>query len=574
MNVNLIYQNNSFNFDLRKEVTINYLEDLASKLISKDKSSFELLYKDSSLSEKKNSLLKDIVKTETASIKIFPKVCDYKKKSVRKLPKLKLSNNSNDLDIKNNLLLNETEISQSFSEISNKPLNNLSKYIYRSQNKIKKPEYSTENKVFEEIYNAKDNELLSLMKNLSQKIKEYDDALYKKYKTNLNRANSGLLIFEKNIINFKDKQIKFFKKLINFFDTNKDNDFTVGIKELDEFYKELDEYNNKTIINEYQNKIEKLEKQLITPVNLSEKNANSNKELPLLINNNLKNTNKLLLSEKKPINSLNINKIEKKENVPKEEKKENIPKEEKKEKSLFFSPAKKNKLKSIPERNNQDNLYPTNSNNKQNISKTIDMNDKKNNIDCLKSNSIDNTTKANVNQSENSILSKSKEKSISVPKKLSINNIFSKKQNIKKNKEEDNYSKEKSNREKKPLDLNIKYNKANTIQNIKTNQNKVSTLFEISESFAKENKDSEKYNSCEYESSKDKANSQEELQTENNNIYNNDNMKLLKLNLKKKNSINYTLIKNSKIGYLVKAKNNRVINRLKKLGNNPNDFLI
>lgn len=561
MNINLIYQNNSFNFDLRKEVTTQYLEDLASKLIRKDKSSFELLYKDNILSENKNLLLKDIIKTETASIIISPKVSDYKKKPVKKLPKLKLSNNSNNFDLKNNILFNETEISQSFSEISNKAFQSL-KDNYKSKTKIKKSEYSTENKVFEEIYNSKDNELISLMKNLSQKIKEYDDALYKKYKNNFNRVNNGLLVFEKNIINFKDKQIQFFKKLINYFDSNKDNDFTVGINALDEFYKELDEYNNKNIIHEYQNKIEKLEKQLLTSVNLSEKNSHSNKELPLLISNNAKYTKKLILSEKKSINSLNLNNLEKEENDQKEGKKE---------KSLFFSENKKNKLKSIPDRNNQEKLYQ--SINKQNISKTIDVNEKKASIDYLK-NSIDNATKANTYQSENSNFPKQKEKPIDIPKKLSFN-IFSKKQIIKKNKEEDNNNNGKDLKDKIYLDLTRKNNnRINTIENIKYNQKKVSTLFEISESFIKENKDSENSNSSEYESSNDKANSQEESKMKKNKIYNSDNIKQLKINLKKKNSINYSLIKNSKIGYLVKAKNNKVINRIKKLGNNPNDFLI
>ena len=61
MNINLVYQNKSFNFDLRKDISIKYLEDLASKLINKDISSFELLYKDNILSDDKNSLLKNII---------------------------------------------------------------------------------------------------------------------------------------------------------------------------------------------------------------------------------------------------------------------------------------------------------------------------------------------------------------------------------------------------------------------------------------------------------------------------------------------------------------------------------
>ena len=55
----------------------------------------------------------------------------------------------------------------------------------------------------------------------------------------------------------------------------------------------------------------------------------------------------------------------------------------------------------------------------------------------------------------------------------------------------------------------------------------------------------------------------------------NEDIKTLKSNLnKQKKSINYSLIKNSKIGYLIKAKHRKVSQRIKKLGNNANDFLI
>ena len=55
----------------------------------------------------------------------------------------------------------------------------------------------------------------------------------------------------------------------------------------------------------------------------------------------------------------------------------------------------------------------------------------------------------------------------------------------------------------------------------------------------------------------------------------NEDITKLKNNLnKKKKAINYSLIKNSKIGYLIKAKNRTVSQRIKKLGSNANDFLI
>ena len=106
------------------------------------------------------------------------------------------------------------EISQSLrSENSKQFFQNFAKNNIKKKKKV---EFTTENKVFEEAYNAKDNELLSLLKILSQKIKEYDDILYKKNKNNSNKNNIELIIYENNIIAFKDKQIKFIKKLLIF----------------------------------------------------------------------------------------------------------------------------------------------------------------------------------------------------------------------------------------------------------------------------------------------------------------------------------------------------------------------
>ena len=93
------------------------------------------------------------------------------------------------------------------------PINSKSKISTQSYNLLKNIkskktiEYISENKVFEEIYNTKEEEVVNLMKNLSQKIKEYDDILYKKFKNNSKSNNNELSSYEKCIIEFKDKQI-------------------------------------------------------------------------------------------------------------------------------------------------------------------------------------------------------------------------------------------------------------------------------------------------------------------------------------------------------------------------------
>ena len=82
MNINLIYKGKNYNFDLRKDITLKYIQNLVSKLISKNSSTIELMYKNSKLGEyPETTLLKDITKDDTAiSITITLKENNEKKK--------------------------------------------------------------------------------------------------------------------------------------------------------------------------------------------------------------------------------------------------------------------------------------------------------------------------------------------------------------------------------------------------------------------------------------------------------------------------------------------------------------
>ena len=161
MNINLIYHNNSFNFDLSSDISIGYLEDLASKIINKDKSLFELLYKEEILSENKKLLLKDVIKPQTNEpnniyINIFEK--QAKQKNIfPKIPKIKLFNSvitkpDNYKSRNNNIFLNEMEISQSLrSENSKKFFQNFAKNNIKKKKKV---EFTTENKhIMQKIMN-------------------------------------------------------------------------------------------------------------------------------------------------------------------------------------------------------------------------------------------------------------------------------------------------------------------------------------------------------------------------------------------------------------------------------------
>ncbi len=63
MYIFFIYKNNTFNFDIKKDVSILYLKNLASKLINKDTSSFYLFYNNQILSEDNTSIFQ-IAKSE------------------------------------------------------------------------------------------------------------------------------------------------------------------------------------------------------------------------------------------------------------------------------------------------------------------------------------------------------------------------------------------------------------------------------------------------------------------------------------------------------------------------------
>ena len=200
MNIDIIYQGKNYNFDLRKDVTLKYIQDLASKLIKKDCSSFELFYKNYCFSDYEDTILmKDLVKDDNdISILIIEKdknnnlFFNNSKKKVKK-KKIDLEKSINSVNINNLKILLNTPI---ISPINSKNTMS-SQHRYENKKEKNRIEYISENKVFEIVYNLKENEIFSLMKNLSQKIKKYDDILYKKFKKNNKNNNSELSSYEK-----------------------------------------------------------------------------------------------------------------------------------------------------------------------------------------------------------------------------------------------------------------------------------------------------------------------------------------------------------------------------------------
>ena len=378
MNINLIYQKKAFNFDLREDTSIKYLENLSSKLISKDKSNFTLVYKNNDLSKNPESLLKDLINTEETNIPIEISLKNNTKSNTKKiLPKINLSKDykvfSKEKYNKGKILLNKTEIynipsiGYSIKELQENSKQNYSSDKYRMNRNDK----IIKNEIFESLYNNKEKEILSLINNLSQIIKEYDSILYKKQKSQM--KNKELLLFEKNVLEFKNNQIKILQKLVNYFD-KKESNYLRGNIDLDDFYLDL----KFRFLNDDSKKKDKEKEFPPTSSNNRNKNKYNNisSSLPVLTKNIEINPKNKLFSSKE---QLEKNSIKSNETL----------KEKKEVDNLLFKSEKKN----IKDKNSNKSSYLFK--NQENIQ----------NKNYLGKNMLDND-ESDKSQSENSTLSK------------------------------------------------------------------------------------------------------------------------------------------------------------------------
>jgi hypothetical protein len=529
MNINLIYEKNPFNFDLREDISVKYLQDLSSKLISKDKSTFTLLYKNKDLSKNPDFLLKDLVNTEETNIPIEISLKN-KPKDKKILPKISLFKDINkdinkDIKVhstekyhKSNKLLSKMQIYNiSNKENSIKDLNENSKQNYSSDKyRDYRNEKIVKNEVFEAIYNSKETEILSLMQNLSQIIKEYDAILYKK--RNIDKINKEILIFEKDVLEFKNNQITFLQKLINYFD-KKESNYLRGNIDLNDFYLDL-KFN--IFKNDTRMKIKEKE---FCPTSLKSRNKDqynyNSSSLPALVKNyEVKPKRKIFLSKEKLENIIESNKTlkEKKEienPLLKSERKKDQEKIE--NKSFGLSKIQENmKNKNYLEKKMIDKDESEKSQNESELSTSS----KPQNI----FHTIKSTNKVNTINNDSS----------------GINTIM-----INKNNNSD------VNNDEDIDDINLIKRDSSL-----TKYNKINTLFEISES--KNNR------------SKDDSKQSDENSLENNKKED-DNFEVNKTN--KRKSIN-GFVKNNTLGFMIRDRFRKSTKRAKKLGINANDFLI
>ena len=519
MLIYFIYKNNSYNFTVKNDITISYLKDLVSKMIQKDKACFDLFYNNKILSENDSSLYK-ITKKENKVPIIISLKKNNTNNSMVKLPLLTMPNKTNknmiDLEPKINLNLNETEIStDSFLKDIN--INQNTKTLTKRKNGNKIPQ-----------------QIISLMKNLGNKILEYDDALYKKFKTSFNKNNSQLLLYEKNIINFKDKQIQFFQKLINYFD-NVETAFSKYKINLEEFYSELSNYSNNKNSNSFVlNESTKKEKKIVISKN-RKFSEYSDKKLPNIsiiksAEDNLHLNNKISESSdysdeilKEKIDTILDNK--KPKNINKEKKKPNISKSSK------INLAKINEYKEFKEfKENNTPKKKTEYKSNKNLTKEKDI--------------IININEENVKNSQNNF------KKIE-NNKININNINNNKIN---NNNAINNNINNNNKSYKSLMIKSQESEERfEMENL--DKNKINVLFEISES-----KHENTGNNSHSSNSK-------------NNSSNNSKEKKKLARFKRKGTLNFNQMKNQYFNFQ-QTKDKKATHRLKKLGTNVFDFII
>lgn len=366
MNINLVYEGKNYNFDIPNNVTIDYLKELSSKIFNSDKALLDLVYKNQKFQiSDENTLIRDLIpKGEDNAIltvqinksenspkngELIPlatlkskKLESSDKKELKKINESLNMEKSNIKAIKNIKLFKEKSETKSMDKKENKSgkllknnkFSNRNIFMVNNSKSINLINKDFDSKIFESTFIKKNKELLSLMKEFNSKIKEVYLSLYKKFKnagvnnininynnysslsnnssisSNSNGINNNyfyeLTIYEKKLIDFEDKQIKYYRRLLELIQKYYQNE---DFLKLNEFFTNLFIFG----INNYKDntsesiKLIKLKKLLNNNNNNSSLGSSSskniNKSLPPL---NFKNNNSSSIFDKKN-NSINMN---------------------------------------------------------------------------------------------------------------------------------------------------------------------------------------------------------------------------------------------------------------------------
>ena len=455
MNINLVYEGKNYNFDIPNGVTIDYLKELSSKIFNSDKALLDLVYNNKKFQlNDDNTLIRDLIpdgeKNVILTVQIHKKIKDKKKDEEIPLVTLKTrSIESNGKEAKkvdedttnekqgkqekqekskriesNKIIKKSSDKKENHNEELNNSNNNnknsKSILIINNNKNINILKKDLDIKSFESKYIKKNRELLSLMNEFNNKIKEIYLSLFKKYKNlgangitnniSLSSNNSSissiinsslnnnafyeLTLYEKKVIDFQEKQIKYYKRLLLLIQKyNKDGDFF----KLNEFFTNLVLYGINNNINDNIKYNTKLIQML---------------KLKKITNNNILSVNNSLLGSSSP-------KIQKSNLPPLTTKNNNSSIFEKKNNSINL----KNNFSSItPIKNKKDDKNA----NSLNYEKTKD--EKTKNINILNLNSPNNNNNLNdLNNLNNGAKStKSRRSSLFMDGKLTFSKIINK----------------------------------------------------------------------------------------------------------------------------------------------------
>ena len=356
MNINLVYEGKDYNFDIPNGVTIDYLKELSSKIFNSDKALLDLVYNNQKIDNTDdNTLIKDLIpegETNTIlTVQINKDINNNNNNKNEIIPLVSLKAKSLDKNVNNEKELkkiNDNSINKK-ETIKNGEKKDIKKKLIhimnkdKSRNKINvdinrnnilmKKEFDFT--IFHSLFIKKNKDLFELMKEFNNKVKEIYSYLYKKYKNlgggnapnNISSSSNNssissisiginnnyffeLSIFMKKIITFEERQINYYRyllELIRKYEKNKD------ILQLNDFYANLLANNININIknNEKKDNLEPIK--FLKFKNLKENKIYLNKNNSLSGNNldslNINNNNNLPLLRSKNVNSsLNLSK--------------------------------------------------------------------------------------------------------------------------------------------------------------------------------------------------------------------------------------------------------------------------
>ena len=251
MNINLIYEENKFQFDIPQEVTIEYIKGLSSNIFGKG-SFLDLYYHGKNLTLlSDNTLLKDIIEEDDDNIIINVQKKKIQHKRTNSFPNVNHNSTNNSLNLNNNeyiFQLLKIKFSRFENHYSNtiKEISLFEENLEENLNKLKK------------MY----NEYKKTIKIISQKLsKFYNNSTYESLKEKIEKNIDSKLIkedelndiaeqIEKCIFNYKflQTQYNFQQNIISY--------INLKIEELLNFKNNLNELEEKEEFHDIVNQLE------------------------------------------------------------------------------------------------------------------------------------------------------------------------------------------------------------------------------------------------------------------------------------------------------------------------------